>query len=47
MNEFTKWLWLLFILFLWLGGYAFLILGGYAAVLGLIAWLKPQWLDKL
>lgn len=46
MNEFTKFIWLLFILVLWIGAYAFLVVAVYAVILGLIAWLKPEWLDK-
>ena len=46
MNELTKWGWLIFILFLWLGGYVLAVLAGYAVIIGLLAWLKPEWLEE-
>lgn len=47
MNELTKWAWIAFILFLWLGGYVLAVFAGYAVIIGLLAWLKPEWLEKL
>ena len=46
MNEFTKWIWIVFILFLWLGWYVFALAAIIGITLGLVAWLKPQWMES-
>jgi hypothetical protein len=47
MNELAKWAWLLLLAILWIGHWIFVILAIDVVAFILIAWLKPEWLDKL
>jgi len=47
MNSLAKWVWFILLCILFVGEYIiyYIIVGVVAFVL--IAWLKPEWLDKL
>ena len=47
MNELAKWAWLLLLSILFFGWWTFVIIAIDVVAFIFIAWLKPEWLDKL
>jgi hypothetical protein len=47
MTELAKWAWLILLIILFLGTDFFIILAIDVVAFILIAWLKPEWLEKL
>lgn len=46
MVELAKWAWIIIICVLFLGPWSLVFIVLNAAVFGIIAWLKPEWLEK-
>ena len=47
MTELAKWAWLILLIILFLGWHFFVIIAIDVVAFILIAWLKPEWLEKL
>lgn len=47
MTELAKWAWLIFICLLFAGPLTFYVAIGTVVFWVLVAWLKPEWLDKI
>ncbi len=46
MTELAKWAWLILLCILFLGEWTLVIIVFDIIVFGLVAWLKPEWLEK-
>jgi hypothetical protein len=46
MTELAKWAWLILLCILFLGEWTLVIIVFDIVVFGLVAWLKPEWLEK-
>ena len=46
MSELAKWAWLILLIVLFVGSYVFVVIAIDILAFILVAWLKPEWLDK-
>lgn len=46
MKEVAKWAWILLLIILFAGPYVFVVIAIDIVLFILVAWLKPEWLEK-
>ncbi len=46
MKEVAKWVWLIMLVILFVGPWAFVVIAADIVIFILVAWLKPEWLEK-
>jgi len=47
MTSLAKWAWLILLIILFIGPYVFVVIALDVVAFILVAWLKPEWLDRL